>query len=50
MRSVLSRFERYLDLQKLPPDILTSLENVTQGGLLILLHHIYIKIKDKQRI
>ena len=53
MRSVLSRFERYLDLtKKLPPDILTSLENVTNPGRFadIIASHLAIKIEDKQRI
>lgn len=53
MRSILNLFERYMNMtKKLPPDILISLENVSNPGRFadIVASHLAIKIEDKQRI
>jgi ATP-dependent Lon protease len=53
MRSVLSLFEHYMGLtKKLPPDIIISLNNVTNPGRFadIVASHLAIKVEDKQQI
>lgn len=53
MRSVLSLFEHYMNLtKKLPPDIIVSLNNVTNPGRFadIVASHLAIKVEDKQKI
>ncbi len=53
MRSILSLFEHYMGLtKKLPPDIIISLNNVTNPGRFadIVASHLAIKVEDKQRI
>ena len=51
MRSILSLFEHYMGLtKKLPPDIIISLNNVTNPGRFadIVASHLAIKVEDKQ--
>lgn len=53
MRSILSLFEHYMNMtKKLPPDIIVSLNNVTNPGRFadIVASHLAIKVQDKQKI
>ena len=53
MRSILSLFENYMNMtKKLPPDVIVSLNNVTNPGRFadIVASHLAIKVEDKQKI
>jgi len=53
MRSILNLFEHYMNMtKKLPPDIIVSLNNVTNPGRFadIVASHLAIKVEDKQKI
>jgi len=53
MRGILNLFENYMNMtKKLPPDIIVSLNNVTNPGRFadIVASHLAVKIEDKQRI
>lgn len=53
MRSITNLFEQYVELTgKLPPDIIISLESVTNPGRFadLVTSHLNVKIEDKQKI
>jgi len=53
MRSIMNLFEQYMELtRRLPPDILISLESVTNPGRFadLVASHLTVKIEDKQKI
>lgn len=53
MRAVLSQFDQYVKLnKKIPPEILTSLANITDAGRLAdtITAHLSLKLEEKQKI
>lgn len=53
MRAVLSQFDQYIKLhKKIPPEVLTSLASIDDGGRLAdtIAAHLSLKLEEKQRI